>query len=95
LLFSRKLQFILQVMDVPFEFSTLGVTYDFQGALCFRPSSAGVTGVGHYTSICKRDGKLVLFNDKRRSRDTAKITDWLQKSRLLVYESLVSTAALE
>ena len=73
--------------NIPEEFEYRKETYDFQGAVCFRPSSDGETGVGHYTAVCRRNGVLVFFNDFSSGSDQCEIEDWLRLSRLLVYSS--------
>ena len=69
------------------EFDYRTEVFDFRGAVCFRPSPAGETGVGHYTAVCQRNGTLVLFDDSSSRFDQDEIYDWLQLSRLLVYSS--------
>jgi len=77
----------MQLKNIPMEFEQLGSTFDFQGAICFYPSSDGAAGVGHYTAVCKHDKDLVLFDDKRKSSDRHEILSWLEMSRVLVYAS--------
>ena len=74
-------------MNVPDDFEYRSETYDLDGAVCFSPSSTGRTGVGHYTAVCRRNDKLVLYNDSSFSLVQAEVDNWLKMSRLLVYSS--------
>ena len=86
--FQKNDIFFLQVKNVPLEFSHFGETYVLQGALSFRPSSAGSSGEGHYSAVCLRNGRLVLCTNSTVRLDAAKIKFWLQRCRMLVYASL-------
>jgi ubiquitin C-terminal hydrolase len=79
-------------MNVPLEFSHIGETYDLQGGVCFQP---GMSGEGHYTAVCLRSGRLVLYTDAAVCLDTAKIKCWLQRCRMLLYASSIITALRE
>ena len=83
-------------MNVPLEFSHIGETYDLQGGVCFQPSRFdGMSGEGHYTAVCLRSGRLVLYTDATVCLDTAKIECSLQRCRMLLYASSIITALRE
>ena len=92
---SGNVNILLQIKNVPLEFSHFGNTYDLQGAVCYRPPSHGFSGEGHYTTVCLRDGRLVLLTDTTVSLDPDKIKFWLQRCRVLVYASSLISTLLE